>query len=201
MAYDITGSSTTSDVAGLIVATAVAALPGILVALLSHYLTQRREDRKTQQMIANARMLLALEMERNRVALATFWRTINDLDKERTATSAEGHLAAMAHAGLLMQTLPHWSFVRWEGISAEAIASLRKQNIEDIDQAYRDLRSATDLYAQLVTLIPEERELLDKDRFWYNRYAGMRLDTFERLTAVANRLLAAPTPLADKSRL
>lgn len=188
------------SVAASVAALIVASVPGILVALVSHYLTLRREDQLARRLIANARMLLGLEVERNRAALDAFWRGMNDLDKERKEAGAEGHLAAMASGGLLGQTPPHWSYTRWERIAPQALATLSEQDIATIDQSYRDLRSLSDLFSQLVTLTPEERAELERDRFWFNRYAGWRVGTFERLAQVTHGVLAAPNPLHDKSR-
>jgi hypothetical protein len=186
----------TEGVAALV----IASVPGLIVALASHYLALRREDQVTRRLIANARMLLGLEVERNRAALDVFWRGMNDLDKEHKEEDAENHLAAIAVGGLLGQMPPHWSFMRWERIAPQALATLSEQDIATIDQSYRDLRAVSDLFNQLVTFTPEERALLDKDHWWFNRYADWRMSTFERLTQVTNRVLAAPNPLHEKSR-
>src|SRR5262249_12688348 len=57
-----------------------AALPGVLVALLSHDLSMRRSAAATRVRLANARALLTVEFDANRQALQTFWQTINALD-------------------------------------------------------------------------------------------------------------------------
>lgn len=190
-----------TDLGAVILGLMAASLPGILVALFTYYLSLRHERQVVRQLIASARALLALEMEGNREALATFWRGLNVLDAEGHAPDeTEAHLAAMASAGLLMRTLPHWSFVRWERIPAQALATLDAKGIAEIDRIYRDLREVTDLYTQLITLIPEEREQLDRDRFWQNRYAGWRVGTFTRLRAVVERILAAHSPLSADRR-
>jgi hypothetical protein len=191
-----------------VAAVIAASVPGVLVALLSHYLTLRRENQVTRRLIANARTLLGLEMERNRAALDAFWRGMNDLDhgmgdldKDREADDAEGHLAGMAYGGLIRQTPPHWSFTRWERIAPQALATLSEQELAEIDQSYRDLRTVSDLFSQLVTFTPEERAILDKDHWWFNRYADWRMSTFQRLAQVTNQVLAAPNPLHKKARL
>lgn len=173
-----------------------ASLPGILVALFTYYLALRHERQITVRLIANALALLGLELEGNRSALDTFWRGLRALDtEEHSPDDTEHHLAAMAAGGLLGQTLPHWSFVRWERIPSEALGSLDAKGVAELDRIYRDLRDVTDLYTQLITLFPDERALLDRDRFWYNHYAGMRLSTFTRLRTVVERVLTAHHPL------
>src|SRR5260370_18432019 len=59
-----------------------ASLPGILVALLTFWLTTRRENAQARQGRVNARALLALEMEDNAGALRQFWEQIHRLDAE-----------------------------------------------------------------------------------------------------------------------
>jgi hypothetical protein len=181
-----------SDVTGVI----LASVPGVLVALLTYYLRILSEVRQRRQLAENAAALLSLELTRNQESLATFWREINALDKEGAAPGSEEHLAGMASGGLLARVLPHWSFVRWERMPSEALAALNTKALAQIDSIYSDLRVITDLYTQLVTLQPDEREELNKDRFWYNRFAWMHSGYFAQLTPIVERVLAVRNPLA-----
>jgi hypothetical protein len=181
-----------SDVTGVI----LASVPGVLVALLTYYLRILSEVRQKRQLAENAAALLSLELTRNQESLATFWREINALDKEGAAPGSEEHLAGMASGGLLARVLPHWSFVRWERMPSEALAALNTKALAQIDSIYSDLRVITDLYTQLVTLQPDEREELNKDRFWYNRFAWMHSGYFAQLTPIVERVLAVRNPLA-----
>jgi hypothetical protein len=167
-----------------------ATLPGVLVALISDYLSSRREVRETARLSANARMLVQLEVASNRDALRAFWDTINGLDKEQKPT-AEEHLAGMANGGMLGYTLPEWSFVRWERFPPQAFGALRTKAVAELDVLYRELRAITEMYAKLVTFSPEERDELNHDRFWYNRFAGWRAPAFERLAQVVGHALSA----------
>lgn len=174
-----------------------AAIPGILVALLAHQLDVRRQERLMRIQNANGRTMIALEIDGNRQALASFWQTLNALDKESAQhPEREAHLAAMAAGGILGQTVPHWSFARWEGILPGTVATLDRSEIVAIDQMNRDLRTIADLFTQLVTMTPSEMAQLEKDRFWMNRYAGFRVGTFERMEAVVARVLKSSHPLA-----
>jgi hypothetical protein len=181
-----------SDVTGVI----LASVPGVLVALLTYYLRILSEVRQKRQLAENAAALLSLELTRNQESLATFWREINALDKEGAAPGSEEHLAGMASGGLLARVLPHWSFVRWERMPSEALAALNTKALAQIESIYSDLRVITDLYTQLVTLQPDEREELNKDRFWYNRFACMHSGYFAQLTPIVERVLAVRNPLA-----
>lgn len=175
-----------------------ASVPGILVALVTQYITLIHEARTTRRAIANALALLGLEMERNYDVLKEFWAGINALDTEQSREETANHLAAMVAGGLLGQTLPHWSFLRWETATPEAIGALDKKDVVTIDQLYRNLRTVTDLFTQLVTLQPEERAQLEHDRFWANRYADMRSGTFDRFGKVVESALSTELPLASK---
>lgn len=146
--------------------------------------------RETARLSANARMLVQLEVASNRDALGAFWDTLNGLDKEQKP-SAEEHLAGMAYGGMLGYTLPEWSFVRWERFPPQAFGALRTKEVADLDVLYRELRAITEMYAKLVTFSPEERDELNHDRFWYNRFAGWRAPAFERLAQVVGHALSA----------
>jgi hypothetical protein len=147
----------------LVLAIIGATLPGVLVALISDYLSSRREAGEAQRLSANARMLVQLEVASNRDALRTFWDTVNGLDKEQK-TSAEEHLAGMAYGGMIGYTLPEWSFVRWERFPPQAFGALRTKEVAELDMLYRELRAITEMYAKLVTFSPDERDELNKDR-------------------------------------
>jgi len=176
-----------------------AALPGVLVALLAQFLAQRRENQQERRLAANARALLALEIAANLAALRDFWRTINDLDTERTGEGAEAHLAGMAAHGLLGYSLPRLGDVRWKKLPPQALAVLGEREVEKAYALYRDLDAIAALYAQLVTLSPEEEKEYagggSAGRFWYNYFAGRHIRSFERLDEIVRRVLGAGNPL------
>ncbi len=175
-----------------------AALPGVLVALVAQYFTQRRENQQQRRVNANTRMLVALELDANRTELASFWRTINELDAEHR-DGAEAHLAAMAQNGLLGYTLPAFSFRQWEHLSSQAAGALSPREIEKTYAVHADLRALGDMYARLVTIPPEEMKGYisggSQERFWYNYFAGNRVGLFERLQQAIQRVLDAGNPL------
>ena len=173
----------------------VAAVPGVLIALLAHQLDLRRDAQEEQRISQNARMLLGLELEANRAVLNTFWATINGLDRPDARKNANGHLAGMAENGLLSYSLPEWGFNRWENLAPKSLASFTIGDLQMIDGMYRGLHAITDIYAKLVTITPDEMTELNKDRFWVNRYADWRNDLFTRLTTEAERVLRANNPL------
>jgi hypothetical protein len=176
-----------------------AALPGVLVALIAQYLTQRRESQRQRRVNANTRMLVALEIDANRSELASFWRTINELDTQHRDEGAEAHLAAMAESGLLGYSLPAWSARQWEHLSSQAVGALSPQEITKTYALYADLRALGDLYTQLLTIPPEEKDEYTHggsgQRFWYNYFAGRRVGLFERLRQTVQRVLDAGVPL------
>jgi hypothetical protein len=193
------GGSGNPDIPRTIIAVFVASLPGILVALLTQYLAQRREDQNTRRLYASARRLLELEVRNNRASLDAFWRTINGLDKEQQQDT-EQHLAALAANGLLGYTLPHWSFARWARMEAETYAAFTEKEIVGIDQMNRALESITDLYTALVTLTPEDKAELAKNmggRFWMNDFADWRVSTYEKMAGAVQQVLGASPPLAQ----
>lgn len=172
-----------------------ATAPGVLVALLTYWLAIGRENALARRARQNALVLLALEIESNRAALQEFWRAINALDPEDATRGAdeeqtEKHLAAMADAGWLGYTLPELPSVRWDHFPPDALAALSRKQALEIDALYRDLRAVTDLYAKMMRIEPEERELL-QNRFWYNHFAGNRVERFQRLAPVVRRALDA----------
>lgn len=173
----------------------ISGIPGVFIALFAYQLDVRRRNKLEEQAILNGRKLLGLEIESNRSALAAFWEEINDLDEDKTEKTTEEHLAAMAQKGFLSYSLPHWNFTRWQHAQPDWIAGLNVQEVEQIDRIYRDLELIADLHARTVTLEPDERELLNKDRFWANRYGGMRDLLFDRLAKVVNRVQSAGNPL------
>jgi hypothetical protein len=180
-----------------------AAIPGVLVALVAQYLAQRREDRQERRLGANARALLALEINANLEALRDFWRAINDLDAEHAGEGAEAHLAAMAQAGLLSYALPIFDDTRWKKLPPQALATLGEREVERVYRLYGDLAALTDLYRNVVTLSPEEEKEYagggSGGRFWYTYFAGRHVRSFERLEAVARRVLDAGNPLSGPS--
>jgi hypothetical protein len=175
-----------------------AALPGVLVALVAQYFTQRHENQQQRRVNANTRMLVALELDANRNELTSFWRTINDLDTEHR-DGAEAHLAAMAQNGLLGYTLPTFGFRQWEHLSSQAVGALSPKEIEKTYAVHADLRAISDMYAKLVTIPPEEMKDYTSggsgERFWYNYFAGNRVGLFERLQQAVQRMLDAGNPV------
>src|SRR5690349_100978 len=73
-----------------------ASVPGVLVALLTYWLTIRHENELARRSAANERALLHFELEHNRAALATFWQTIKDLAKVQSGEVEYEGLAAIA---------------------------------------------------------------------------------------------------------
>lgn len=175
-----------------------AAFPGVLVALVAQYLAQRRENQQQRQINANTRMLVSLELDANCSELASFWRTINELDQEQH-DGAEAHLAAMAENGLLGYPLPAWSFRQWEHLSSQSVGALSSKEAEKIYALHADLRAIDNLYAKVVTIPPEEKDEYTHggsgQRFWYNYFAGRRVGLFERLQQAVGRVLDAGNPL------
>jgi hypothetical protein len=177
-----------------------ASLPGILVALLTFWLTTRRENAQARQGRVNARALLALEISSNADVLRQFWDQIHRLDKDfvpgrpLTDDQLKDHLAAMANGGWVGgYTLPRWSVVRWEGFPATALGGLSGKQLSEIDAVYRDLRGLSDAYDKFMYISPEERVYLDNmgGRFWALRFAEARVEMYKRLDAGVQRILAA----------
>jgi len=175
----------------------LAAVPGILVALLSHRLDVNDRAKRAAVASANARRLLELEILGNRTALADFWKLINGLDEANNPKDSEQHLAQMFSRGLLSYILPLWSTARWNANHPEWLDVISTAEIEQINQFYRDLQGITDLYAQIIRFpfTPDEMKQIENDRFWYNRLAGWRLPLFKRSSAIIDPLLARPLPL------
>lgn len=190
---------TNTNLGVLILSIFIASIPGVVVALLSQYLEQRREDQNSRRIYLSARGLLAAEVTSNRAALEAFWRTINDLDTV-AHTELKEHLTAMAENGLLGYSLPHWSLARWQRLEAITFPGFTADELTAIDQINRGLESIVDIYTQLVTLTPEEQAQIDGGgsvgRFWATYYAGWRDLTFTRLTQAVNQVLDAPQPIA-----
>lgn len=174
----------------------IASVPGVLVALVTQWLNVRHENEVERRSVANAQMLLALEIEENQRALGVFWTELNALDKEGHAGDPVAHLEALVTAGLLNQTSPRWSSARWGHVSPRALAELARKDLAVVDQIYRDLERIGDLFAKLVTLSPEEKKYLDDGtRFWYKRYPDIRGETYAQLAVLVTRALAAVNPL------
>lgn len=167
----------------------IASIPGVVVALLSYYLGVINEARRARQLRQNTRRLIALEMAANTASLGSFWKTINALDTENQGQGAERHLAGIAGNGLLSYTAPRWTSTHWDHLSSGSAGSFSRQELEAIDAHYRGLPQIIDLFEKLIALTSDEREQLNRDRFWYNRFAGWRVGIFERLTAQVNAIL------------
>jgi hypothetical protein len=187
----IFGDATTSDVTGII----LAAIPGVLVALLAQALSQRADARQARRLETSARAMLALEVESNRETLSSFWRTINQLDADAKDTESVEHLAGMTYGGLLTYVAPSLSTVRWDHLAPEVYGAFTAKEILALDSFYRGLSGVSELYGRLVKLNAEERAELDKDRFWYNRFADWRIVTFKHLSQTATQTLGVGNPL------
>jgi hypothetical protein len=190
------------DFLKIVGATFAASLPGILVALLSHFLQQRRENQNLARLYASARRLLALEVENNRTALDVFWRTINGLDAERHQDGTE-HLAALYYGGLIGYELPHWSFSRWDRLEADTFAAFGEKELAGIDQMNRQLKSITELYSSLVTLTAEDKADLNENmrgRFWTNDLARSRYPTYSKLTDAVQQVVGVASPMGQTDR-
>jgi hypothetical protein len=171
-----------------------AALPGVFIALFSNQLDVNREEKRTRQAVANGRMLLTLEVQDNRNALAQFWRTINALDAEHQSDLIK-HLAGMAQNGLLAHVLPEWSTARWDHADATWLAGLSAKDVTQLDAFYRDLKTITALYARVATITPQEQQQFSQGgssaRFWYNYFADNRSESFPLLDDAVRRVLAS----------
>ncbi len=175
-----------------------ASLPGVIVALLTYWLTTRRANLDARRAGDNARALLALEMDNNADALRRYWDQIHRLDKTfvpgnpMTDDQLKEHLAAMATAGWVGgYVLPKWSFVRWDGFPATALGGIDPKQLTEIDSAYRDLRALGDNYDKFMYISPEERTYLDTmgGRFWAQRFADARVEMYKRLDAQVQRVV------------
>jgi hypothetical protein len=190
---------TAANPVALILSVFIASIPGVVVALLSQYLQQRREDQNNRRIYLSARGLLAAEANSNRTALESFWHTINALDAE-AHTDLKEHLAAMAENGLLSYPLPHWSLARWQRLEAITFPGFTADELTAIDQINRGLESITDIYPRLITLTPEEKAQIagggSVGRFWPSYFADWRELPFTRLTQAVNQVLDAPQPFA-----
>jgi hypothetical protein len=181
-----------------ILAFTIAFIPGVLIALLADNLNRRRDTLKERRVNQNARTLLSLEVGANLGALKDFWQTINGLDTEHQRDDPEVHFAAIAQNGLLGYTVPRWSAVRWERLAPQTAGALDERDIFSLTRVYAGLQAITDLYGQILTIPDDERALLDRERFWYNRFAGNRIRFFERLQRQVTETLALGNPLEQK---
>ncbi len=172
----------------------IAAVPGIIVALVGQYFSYRQEEARYQQMIANGRRLVFLELRANMAAFRGFWREINDLDAEHNTDDLTKHLEGMAYGGLLEHPAPRWSFARWESSESDTLAALNAKEVEQLEQINLDLRAFTDLYTRIITLSPQEQTQISSggssQRFWAGYFANWRQDQFTRLNQMANRILS-----------
>jgi hypothetical protein len=190
-------NSDSNNVGWIVLSIFIASLPGVVVAFLSQYLQERRENQNLARLYASARRLLALEVDNNRATLGSFWTTINGLDAEQHQDTTE-HLAAMLYSGLLDYQLPTWSFSRWERLEADTFAAFGEKELAGIDQMNRVLKSITELYSSLATLTAEDKAELSKNmggRFWGNDLARSRYPTYDKLAAAVQRVLGVPAPM------
>lgn len=178
----------------------VAALPGVIVALVSSLLVSVRQRSQVRMRRANARALIALEFDDNRLALDRFWKLINQLDPQWPGDDPLTHLTALAAHGLLAYSLPEWSYVRWNAFAPEYYGAFQPKELTELDQAYRDLRAVADTYAKLVTLTPQEQAAYAQDPQWAAHFAHARGATYLLLAQAVERVLAAQ-PIAGMKRL
>jgi hypothetical protein len=175
---------------------------------VNSYLSAGREAARERRLVANTRALLALEVRSNRVALATFWRTVTALATSQPAsdgTPAEPvkpgsweELAAMYAGDLVSYTLPTWSTIRWHALEPRTVAALSDSEVTKLDSTYRALRDITDLYRQVATISAEYRAELQKNvggRFWNLDLARDRQALYTRLRAAVARVLDVDDPL------
>jgi hypothetical protein len=178
-----------------------AAVPGVLVALVGHALSQRRERAREARLAALTRSVLGLEVSANLADLRAFWETINALDPDRQQKGAEAHLAAMAQAGLLGYTLPTWHREHWTRLPVYAADALQPQEAEKVFALYSQIDAISALYAKLVTIPPEEMRQYSEggsgQRFWYNYFASSHAVYLERLAPLVGQALAAGNPLTQ----
>src|SRR5690349_12924359 len=92
----------------------LAAVPGVLIALLAFWLQIQRDNQLEARAIQTARQLLSLEVESNRTALADIWQEINDLDPEQDEITSDHHLTAVTEHGFMTHPLPLWNMTRWQ---------------------------------------------------------------------------------------
>jgi hypothetical protein len=190
------------DFLKLVGAIFAASLPGILVALLSHFLQQRRDNQNLARLYASARRLLTLEVENNRTALDVFWGTINRLDTERHEDGTE-HLTALYYGGLIGYELPHWSYSRWKRLEADTFAAFGEKELAGIDQMNRQLKSITELYSSLITLTAEDKAELNQNmggRFWGNDLARSRYPTYSKLADAVQQVVGVASPMGQSAR-
>jgi hypothetical protein len=203
------GDFSPSDALGALLAT----LSGVIVALLTHYLSVRREAARERRLLNNARALLALEVHANRAALLAFWRTITALatpkpgesdapaDAEHPAAPGSWEeLAMMFKHGLAGYSAPTWSTVRWQHVEPRTIGAFNSSEIITLDGVYRVLREVTDLYHLLSAVTPTDQAEYAKNvggRFWFNDIARDRLALYARLRAAASQILDMSDPLPD----
>jgi hypothetical protein len=176
----------------------LASVPGVLIALLAFVLQIQRDNQVEARISQNARQLLSLEIEGNRTALAAFWQEINDLDTEKAEITSDDHLTAITENGFLTHPLPHWNLTRWQPAQPGWLNVLDEKEVELIDRFYRGLELVADLHTRMVTLSPQEQELMAHDRFWAGRYTSMRNLLFPRWVDSVNRTVAAENPLRSR---
>ena len=175
----------------------LAAVSGVIVALVGQYLQVRHENENLRRLYRSAHRLLGLEVVNNRASLEAFWRAINGLDAEQHRDSTE-HLAAMLSGGLLGYELPQWSFSRWERLEAETFPAFGEKELAGIDLMNRALQSITELYKSLSTLTAEDKADLAKNmggRFWANDLARDRYPTYNKLADAVAQVLGVPSPI------
>lgn len=184
----------TGDLPGVV----AASIPGILVALLTYWLTTRRANSERIRGSENARTLLAVEMDNNAESLRRYWDSIHRLDKSYAPgrplddAQLQEHLAAMVNSGWVgSYTLPKWSTTRWDRFPVTALGGIDDKQLAQIDAGYRDLRDLTSIYEKFMFVAPEERPYLESmnGRFWAQHFAEGRIDMYKRMDAQVQRVI------------
>jgi hypothetical protein len=177
------------DINDPLIATLLAAIPGILTALATDWLARAREAARLRRANQNARTLVVREVQGNRAALQSFWNEINGLDKENVESVAQ-HLGNMALNGLLSIPLPRWTDARWERVIPEAPLAFNQAELAALDQFYRDLNLISDVFTKMITFTPQQMELYNRERFWYLRYGESYAPNYTDLKKIVERALA-----------
>jgi hypothetical protein len=179
----------------LLIGAILAALPGIIVALLADFLNQLHQRRTQQATQTNARLLLSLEITGNLNTLRQFWQDLNALDPDRK-TNPQEHLTALADHGLLGFTAPYWSTTRWTRLAPESLPAFTTKETEIADRLYRDLDMISKLFTKLSVLSPDDRKYYEQfNRFWVNRFGEDYAPTLNQLATTVNRVLQSENPL------
>ena len=156
-------NSDSNNIGVIVLSIFIASLPGVVVAFLSQYLQERRENQNLARLYASARRLLALEVDNNRATLGRLLAPPSRSLTPSTMRTAPSIWRQCSTADLLGYELPNWSFSRWERLEADTFAAFGEKELAGIDQMNRALKSITELYSSLVTLTAEDKAELDQE--------------------------------------